>query len=222
MSDTTLPLPAAAGGGRFPGFEVMDQAKHWDDATRAVIGDRLHDLPPVRFFTQAEEAAAKPLLDQLTGQRTQPGQPHIDLVRMVDTRLAEDQTDGWHYATMPPDEQAWRDTLKALDDDSHSVSGSTFIELNWDQQHDLLAEVQNGDGVWHGMVRSAVWSLWTRYAATAFYSHPAAWNEIGFSGPAYPRGYKNIGVNKLEGYEVHDVRQKDDPLAGRNVSKGNS
>ena len=28
-----------------------------------------------------------------------------------------------------------------------------------------------------------VWSLWTRYACTAFYSHPWAWNEIGFGGP---------------------------------------
>jgi hypothetical protein len=222
MSDTTLPLPPAEGGGRFPGFDVMDQAKHWDDATLAVIGSRMHDLPHVRFFTPAEEAAAKPLLDQLTGQRTHPGQPHIDLVRMVDTRLAEDQTDGWHYDTMPPDEQAWKDSLKALDDDSRSAFGAVFSEAGWDDQHSLLARIHDGEGPWHGMPRDAVWSLWSRYAATAFYSHPAAWNEIGFSGPAYPRGYKNIGVNKLEGYEVHDVRRNDDPIAGRNASKENS
>ena len=27
----------------------------------------------------------------------------------------------------------------------------------------------------------------------AFYSHPWAWNEIGFGGPAYPRGYMRLG-----------------------------
>ena len=37
---------------------------------------------------------------------------------------------------------------------------------------------------------------------TAFYSHPAAWNEIGFAGPAYPRGYKNLGVDRREPFEV--------------------
>ena len=47
-----------------------------------------------------------------------------------------------------------------------------------------------------------VWSLWTRYACAAFYSHPWAWNEIGFGGPAYPRGYKNIGVDEREPWEV--------------------
>ena len=56
-----------------------------------------------------------------------------------------------------------------------------------------------------GLLRAdRVWSLWSRYACTAFYSHPWAWNEIGFPGPAYPRGYKNPGVNAREPFEVAD------------------
>lgn len=31
-------------------------------------------------------------------------------------------------------------------------------------------------------------------------------------GPAYPRGYKNIGVNAREPFEVRDVSPSDDPL----------
>jgi len=73
---------------------------------------------------------------------------------------------------------------------------------------DLVQAVQDqaSGGTWHGLPAGHVWSLWTRYACTAFYSHPSAWAEIGFPGPAYPRGYKNIGVDKLEPYEVRDVR----------------
>jgi hypothetical protein len=67
---------------------------------------------------------------------------------------------------------------------------------------------------WHGFPPAQVWSLWTRYACTAFYSHPWAWSEIGFAGPAYPRGYKNIGVDKLEPFEVRDARPSDDPVRG--------
>ncbi len=54
-----------------------------------------------------------------------------------------------------------------------------------------------------------VWSLWTRYACTAFYAHPWAWNEMGFPGPAYPRGYKNTGVDAREPFEVLDHRPID-------------
>ena len=60
-----------------------------------------------------------------------------------------------------------------------------------------------------------VWSLWTRYACTAFYSHPWAWNEIGFAGPAYPRGYKNTGIDARERFEVPTPRGRSGPFAQR-------
>jgi hypothetical protein len=58
---------------------------------------------------------------------------------------------------------------------------------------------------WHGYRAERVWGLWTRYACTAYYSHPSAWNEIGFGGPAYPRGYLNLGVDRREKWEVADT-----------------
>ncbi len=54
-------------------------------------------------------------------------------------------------------------------------------------------------------------ALWTRYACDAFYSHPWAWNEIGFGGPAYPRGYKNLGTGRREPWEVVE-RDAADPV----------
>ena len=61
-----------------------------------------------------------------------------------------------------------------------------------------------------------MWSLWTRYACTAFYSHPWAWNEIGFPGPAYPRGYLNPGVNARDRWEMADQDAADPvPFAAR-------
>ena len=35
---------------------------------------------------------------------------------------------------------------------------------------------------------------------------PAGLERV-FSGPAYPRGYKNADVDKLEPFEVRDIRQ---------------
>ncbi|RKR74857.1 gluconate 2-dehydrogenase subunit 3 family protein [Frondihabitans australicus] len=220
---TTLPLPPEEGGHRFPGFDVLRQTSHWDDATRAAVTDRLHDLPPIRFFTPAEEAAATVVLDQLMNQRPAPGEPRIELTRMVDSRLAEDETDGWHYDDMPDDGTAWQRSLAALDDDAQAVHGAAVAQLDWETQTVLLASIKDStDEHWHDLPRKRVWDLWSRYAATAFYSHPYAWNEIGFSGPAYPRGYKNPGVDRLEPFEVHDVRQDDDPVAGRAGAKDRS
>lgn len=210
-----LPLDPGSGGGRFPGFRVMDQAKHWDAATEAVVAARLGMPPDIRFFSAAEEATANALCDQLLDQREDP---RVPVVHMIDARLADSRTDGWHYDGMPDDGQAWRDSLAALDADARERSDRIFAESAWEDQVAVLQAVQDlGSDPWHGTPAARIWSLWTRYACTAFYSHPWAWDEIGFSGPAYPRGYKNIGVDRREPFEVADARPQQDPLR-RSVS----
>jgi hypothetical protein len=206
---TALPLPSSRGGDRFPGFDVLTQRDHWDAATRSVIESRLGLLPEMRFFDLVEEACATALFDQLLDQR---GDPKVPVTRMVDSRLAEKETDGWHYESMPADADAWRRSLAALDDDAKAAGDTSFAECSWDEQHRLLTAIQRTeDQLWHGMAASSVWSLWTRYACTAFYAHPLAWNEIGFAGPAYPRGYKNLGIDKREPFEVRDAHPSHDP-----------
>lgn len=205
-----LPLKPNAGGGRFPGFSAMAQVDHWDPATTAAVTQRLGTPKPVRFFTETEEACANALFDQLLDQREEP---RVPVTPMVDSRLAEQEFDDWHYEGMPRDDEAWRVTLHHLDDDARERHGAVFSELSWDQQHDLLHAVHTLKGdEWHGMPAERVWSLWTRYACSAFYSHPWAWDEIGFPGPAYPRGYKNLGVDSREPYEVKDTHMDEDPV----------
>jgi Gluconate 2-dehydrogenase subunit 3 len=198
--------------GRFPGFDVEAQAKHWDQVTAGVVLSRIGMPPDIRFFTPAQEAIATALCDQLLGQADEPLVP---LVNMIDVRLAEQETDGWRYADMPEDGQAWRDSLHYLDVDARDKFSCGFAQCAAADQGAVLQAVQDlAAGDWHGMNAAHVWSLWTRYACTAFYSHPLAWNEIGFPGPAYPRGYKNAGVGKREPFEVADSRPAQDPVRG--------
>jgi Gluconate 2-dehydrogenase subunit 3 len=195
---------------RFPGFDVLSQARHWDQVTADVVLGRTGPPPVLKFFTAAEEACAAALLDQLTGQNEEP---RVPVLQMIDARLAAGETDGWRYADMPEDSQAWRDTLSYLDADAALRCGTAFADATPVEQMALLQAVQDlGSGEWHGLPAAHVWSLWTRYACTAFYSHPSAWSEIGFPGPAYPRGYKNTGVGKREPFEVQDAQPSDDPV----------
>jgi hypothetical protein len=195
---------------RFPGFEVLSQARHWDQVTADVVLARIGPPPALKFFTAAQEACAAALLDQITGQNEEP---RVPVLQMIDARLAAEETDGWRYADMPEDGQAWRDTLSYLDADAALRCGTTFADATAVDQMALLQAVQDlGSDEWHGLPAAHVWSLWTRYACTAFYAHPSAWNEIGFPGPAYPRGYKNTGVGKREPFEMPDAQPSDDPV----------
>ncbi len=190
---------------------MLDQAGAWDPVTAGVVLSRIGRLPDNRFFTPAEEAAATALCDRLLGQDSEP---KVAVVPQIDARLAERQTDGWHYADMPEDGQAWRSSLRFLDEDSQDLCARDFAQAALDDQRAIIQAVQDlGSKEWHGLNASHVWSLWTRYACTAFYAHPSAWNEIGFPGPAYPRGYKNVGVDAREPYEVADAHPADDPVS---------
>ncbi|OBC01855.1 hypothetical protein A5784_17315 [Mycobacterium sp. 852013-50091_SCH5140682] len=192
------------GRGRFPDFDVLAQADKWDQVTAGVVLGRLALPASLSFFTGEEVAIAQPLLDLLLAQDADPKVPVLEL---IDSRLEAGETDGWHYDDMPEDGQAWRDSLAALDGDARDRYRAGYGELGISKQARLLQDVRDlADAAerWHGRPAGHVWSLWTRYACTAFYSHPWAWNEMGFPGPAYPRGYLNPGVNALERYEVAD------------------
>jgi hypothetical protein len=193
---------------------VLGEVGHWDVTTAGVVLDRLAPPPPVRFFLPAEEAVGRALFDQLLDQRDEP---RVPILEMVDSRLAEAETDGWHHAELPADGETFRRSFAALDVEATVAFGTGFAQLDWYDQVDLLQRIQRCDGDWHGLHAGYLWDLWTRYACTAFYSHPWAWNEIGFGGPAYPRGYKNIGINAREPWEMRDGSGLDPVGLGKDI-----
>ncbi len=201
---------------RFPGFDVLAEVDHWDAATVGTVLSRLTQPPALRFFSPDEEAVGRALFDQILDQRAEPKIPILD---MVDARLAEGQTDGWHYADLPEDGEAFKRSFAALDEDAVDAYGVRFASLPWYDQTDLVQTVQDRDGDWHGLAAGDIWDLWSRYACTAFYSHPWAWNEIGFGGPAYPRGYKNLGINALEPWEAADQSDQDPVGRGEEIEQ---
>jgi hypothetical protein len=198
--------PAAEPHERFPGFDVVAQSDTWDDITRAVVLDRVHRPPVVTFFTPDEEVIARALLNRLLAQDQDPCVPVVEL---IDARLAAGEGDGYRYADMPEDADAWRRSLIGIEDDASARFGTPFAQLAAVDQHEIIQAIQDCKGTWHDLPAPRVFGLWMRYACTAYYSHPHAWNEIGFGGPAYPRGYKNIGVDRREPWETPSVDASD-------------
>ena len=191
--------------GRFGDFDVLGEVGRWDLVTAGVVLARLDTDPQLSFFDATEEPTVRALLDLLLAQHDEP---RVPVTELIDQRLLAGLTDGWHYEDMPEDGQAWRQSLAALEEEAHAVFGQRFHHLAVAQQGQLVQAVQDA-AKWHGFDAGHLWSLWTRYACTAFYSHPWAWNEMGFGGPAYPRGYKNMGIDRREEWERPEEDAKD-------------
>lgn len=215
--DPTSPSPARRppASGRFGDFDVLSQVDHWDDVTARVVLARLDPGPPAGFFEPQERATAGALLDLLLDQPEEeaerPQGAKVPVLALVEARLAADETDGWFYEDLPEDRQAWRETLAGLDADAGALHGCRFVDLPLSARAEIVQAVQEAS-LWRGFDAGHVWSLWTRYACAAFYSHPWAWSEIGFGGPAYPRGYKALAVGLREPWETPDREPEDDPI----------
>ncbi len=191
---------------RFPGFDVTAQSGTWDHVTASVVLGRL--IPPrtLVFFTAEEEPTARALVDRLLAQ---DDEPRVPVIETIAARLLRKEGDGFRYSDMPEDDEAWRRSVSGLDADARASHGRPFWDLGPMEQKSLLQEIQDCKGHWRGMPAGRIFSLWIRYACDAFYSHPWAWNEIGFGGPAYPRGYKNLGWSGREFWEVADASDLD-------------
>lgn len=193
------------GGGYFPGYDVVGNADTWDPQTARVVLARLKASGPLRFFTKPEALIAEALLDRLLAQAKEP---KIPVLQMVDARLADGILDGYRYEDMPTDAEAWQQSLSAIDALAHEQLGRGFRQLGEKEQNHLLEQVATADRLGR-LPAQRVFSLWLRYGCWAFFSHPWAWNEIGYGGPAYPRGYKNMGLGRREPWEVAEDRTPD-------------
>lgn len=190
---------------RFPGYDVA-RARAWDTTTTAVVLGRLEPSGPAQFFDAAEEEVVRQLVDRLLAQ---DANPRVPVFEVIDRRLAERQGDGYHYADLPEDPEAWRLSVAALDADARATAGVGFAPLDRQTQRDIIERVRLCKGQWHDLPAQHVFALWMRYACSAFYAHPWAWNEIGFGGPAYPTGYKHLALDGREPWEVRETDARD-------------
>ena len=86
--------------------------------------------------------------------------------------------------------------------------GAPFSELPPGRQDTVLKIIQEGD------VKSPAWGQISAKmffkqrilhdVATSYFTHPTSWNEIGFGGPASPRGYVRLEANRRDAWEARE------------------
>lgn len=195
---------------RYPGYDVLSKwdSPSFDDATRAALDKRLNAVPPRRFLTEAEwnllEALNQRLLPQ--PERAQP----IPITPWIDDMLHEDRREGFRHPDMPPPREAWRRGLAAIDAEARTRHGQPFAALAAAQQDDLLHAIAGGyanQELWDGVPAQRFFvHLLLKTSAGIYYAHPAAWSEVGFGGPASPRGYVRLGFDQRDPWEAREAR----------------
>lgn len=204
---------------RYPGYDVLSKrdGPSWNDATRRVIDARLRVPREPRFFTQEEWRTLQAICERILPQ--EGNSDPVPLAAYVDQKMAEDHTDGYRYAALPRQGEAWRRGLAALDAEAAAAHGAAFGDLGHDAQDVLLRQMQAGelsDPAWGAMPSALFFEHRVVPDIThAFYAHPKAWNEIGFGGPASPRGYVRLDLDRRDPWEPVEAHPGEEAAARR-------
>jgi hypothetical protein len=209
--ETKRPIPPMAQPGYYPGFSTLSQQAFWDEATRKVVLARVEQVPPFRYFSEDEIRLMQAICDRLIPQDDRDEAHKIPIVNYIDERLYTGRIDGYRFEDMPPDHEAHRLGLQGIEAVARHMYNRSFTELEPLQQDHVLQALHDanppaGEEIWNRLPVRRYWMLLLQDAIEGYYAHPFAWDEIGFGGPAYPRGYMRLENGRPEPWEVEEQR----------------
>ena len=109
-------------------------------------------------------------------------------------------------------QEMWRRGLRAIDAEARLRFQAPFTELSGGRQDDLLRIVQSDEvraPEWAGVpVKSFFRSRVQHDATTYYYGNPRGWDEMGFGGPASPRGYVRMGFDRHDPWDAIEDKPK--------------
>lgn len=204
-------LPPRAQPGYYPGFSTLSQKDFWDEATRKLVVARVEKIPPIRFFSSQEAELMTAVCNRILPQDDRDNSHKIPIVNSIDERLYHDRLDGYRFEGMPSDQEAYRRGLQGIAQIAQCMYGKLFIDLDPIDQESVLKTLHDGHPlggheIWQELPVHRFWLLLVQDVVGAYYAHPYAWDEIGFGGPAYPRGYMRLEGGEPEPWEVNERR----------------
>lgn len=189
---------------QYPTFDVMEESKSWDAHTRSIVYARLVREHAYGYLTPVEAETLRTwtslLMDDHRGEITQYIISHIDQV------LLENKGEGHRKFGIPPIRTLLRQGLKAINETGWFVNSQPFFQLEESNQRSIMLHISDGTypptKSWEGIPQKALFQKLLQLSVEAYYAHPTVWSEIGFGGPAYPRGYALNSPDQLDAWEA--------------------
>lgn len=114
----------------------------------------------------------------------------------MDNKLSSPIGEDQRKVGTPEQKVLIRQGLKALNRLAQKQYGAHFLDIDPQQQLLLLSALDSGKAApmteWQTIPQKELFKKLTTQITSAYYSHPTVWSEIGYGGPAYPRGYVRV------------------------------
>jgi hypothetical protein len=127
---------------------------------------------------------------------------------------------------MPDDKKAFRLALGGIEQAAFILYNASFNDLSHEDQDALIRLLANGTipgSTWDELPAEIFFQLLVGEIITNYYAHPAAWAEIGFNGPASPRGHIRVWLGGRDPWEAKEIRSRSSvEIVRRHLQQGGS
>lgn len=179
---------------RYPEFDVMDEAEAWDAHTRDIVQQRLVRPSAPKHLTRHEAETIRAIAQHLLYEDREEILSFI--VSHFDKMVGEPIGESERQVGVPPGDKLIKGGVAALDAVAKSRFGRKFLECDGAEGAEILTDLQQGRleavGPVSNIPQKQLFRKLLATAVEAYASHPRVWSDIGYAGPAYPRGYYRI------------------------------
>lgn len=189
---------------RYPSFNVLDEKDEWDDHTQQIVTSRTQPIAGYQFLNEQEVEMLRCLCSLLVYDSS-PDALEFTIAHF-DRTLYSSPGEGQRKDGVPAAQELIRQGLKELEQSSQHKYSVSFTELNIEKQKQMIQDISakraEPTEVWNAMLQKALFEKLMRLTVEAYCSHPRVWSEIGYAGPAYPRGYMRTQLGQLDPWEA--------------------
>ncbi|MFC5450920.1 gluconate 2-dehydrogenase subunit 3 family protein [Paenibacillus aestuarii] len=188
----------------YPAYDVTTEQEHWDAHTRSIVNARMVREHHYHFLNHLEAETLRVwcslLMDDKRGEVIQFVLCHID------QSLSDHKGESQRKTGVPAAKILLREGLKAIDQTGWSANSCPFFELDENSQRQIMQQISENvypqSETWDGIPQKELFQKILTLTVEAYYSHPLVWSEIGFGGPAYPRGYVRAAIGQHDPWEA--------------------
>ncbi|QST00620.1 gluconate 2-dehydrogenase subunit 3 family protein [Pontibacillus sp. ALD_SL1] len=186
----------------YPTYDVMSEKNEWDPVTQQVLFTRIHPsessiLTP--DMKRTLQALAKTLFPSHLGEQT------LSLTMVLDQRLTAKKLKAFPKGANFSKELIILKGLTFMEQEAITEHGKTFYLLDEKTRNELVRKWRSSDGdpsIWAEVHSDLFFSTVSAEIVKIIYSDPAIWSDIGYGGPAFPRGYYAFGPHQFDEWEA--------------------
>ncbi|MGM0712978.1 gluconate 2-dehydrogenase subunit 3 family protein [Brevibacillus parabrevis] len=189
---------------RYPAYDVWEEHANWDVHTRQIVGARKMPQVAHSYLLPAEALLLQAIVSVLVDDQRLEVLTFV--VAHIDESLASPVGESQRKVGVPEKKQLYRLGLAGVEAESHAEFGCGFGALSAGDQEQVLKRISGGSvkeqEAWKHAAAVDFFKKLLHDTVQAYYSHPLVWSDIGYGGPAYPRGYVRVEKGLTDPWEA--------------------